>query len=123
MLEHTRFGTRKTIHRQFDEVVESTKRALADQAFRIVSELDLGEDSRRCTMLGAWNSRASRAVREEPEVSGLLPCNVVIYEQDGKCVVSTVDPFCTLEVVGPDVLVEETVLDSREKLQRAIESV
>ena len=131
MLEQTRFGTRKIVNRQFAEVVESTKRALTDQAFDIVSEVDLGprleageDGARKCTVLGAWNALASRAVQREPEVGGVMPCNVVIYEEMlGMCIVSAVDPFCALEVVGPDSFVEEAVIDSREKLQRAIESV
>jgi uncharacterized protein (DUF302 family) len=123
MLEHTRFGTRKTVHRQFADVVESTKRALAANAFRVVSEFDC-DSTRKCTVLGAWNALATKAVQREPEIGGVLPCNVVIYEESsGSCVVSAVDPFCALEVVGPDSLVEAAVIDSREKLQRAIESV
>ena len=124
MIEQTRFGTRRTIRGEFDAVVDSTRRALVDQTFRIVSETGFDEDSRRCTVIAAWNSLASAAVRREPEVGAVLPCSVVVYEEGaGVCVVSTVDPCNALEVLGSDTLVEQAVLDSREKLQRAIESV
>jgi uncharacterized protein (DUF302 family) len=130
MIEQTRFGTRKTIQRSFDDVVESTRRALTAQEFAIVSEVNLEpqlraeSSSRRCTMLGAWNALASPALEREPDLGAMMPCHVVIYEQStGQCVVSVVDPCNALEMVGPDTLVERAVLDSRQKLQRAIEDV
>lgn len=130
MIEQTRFGTRKSVQRDFDDVVESTRRALTAQEFAIVSEVNLEpqlraqSSPRRCTMLGAWNALASRAVDREPDLGGIMPCQVVIYEQStGHCVVSVVDPCNALEMVGPDTLVERAALDSSEKLQRAIENV
>ena len=129
MIQQTRFGTSKTVRGNFDAVVENTKQALSDQSFRIVSEVDLAphlpeRSSRRCTVLGAWNILASDALEREPVVGAILPCSIVVYEDDaGSCVVSTVDPCNALDFFGPDLLVERTVLDSRDKLQRAIESV
>ena len=129
MIQQTRFGTSKTVHGAFDAVVANTKQALSDQSFQIVSEVDLAphlsqQSSRRCTVLGAWNRLASDAVEREPVVGAILPCSVVVYEDDaGSCVVSALDPCNALDLFGPDVLVERTVLDSRDKLQRAIESV
>lgn len=129
MLEQTRFGTRKTVRRDFDEVVASTRRALTDQAFRIISEVDLGPElhpatRRKCTVIAAWNSLASRALEREPDVGAILPFNVVVYEEPGgACVVSAADPCNALEVAGPDMLIEEAMLDAQEKLHRAIQNL
>ncbi|HUP48962.1 MAG TPA: DUF302 domain-containing protein [Thermoanaerobaculia bacterium] len=125
MIEQTRFGTRKTVHRGFDDVLASTKRALADHALHVVSEVDLGAEHRKCTVIGAWNALSAPAVEREPDLGALLPCSVVVYEQGsgGACVVSAADPCNALEVAGPGLLVEQAVLDSAEKLQRVIESV
>src|SRR5687767_14610528 len=120
MIEQTRFGTRKRIHQHFDEAVQSTRRALAEQSLNVVSEVKLPSAGPKCTLLGAWTALSSRAVEREPDVGAILQSNVVIYEESaGKCMVSAVDPFCALEATGPDVLIEEAVRDSKERLLRA----
>ncbi len=124
MIEQTRFGTRKRVHQHFDEAVQRTKRALAEQALNVVSEVNLPSTGPKCTLLGAWTALSSRAVEREPDVGAILQSNVVIYEESaGKCIVSAVDPFCALEAAGPDAFIEEAVLDSRERLQRAFETL
>ena len=123
MIEQTRFGTRITVYQHFDEAVASAKRALAEQSLSVLSEVNLAshlQGGPKCTLLGAWTALSSRAVEREPDVGAILQSNVVIYEASaGSCVVSAVDPFCALEVTGPDVLIEEAVRDSKERLLRA----
>jgi len=53
----------------------------------------------------------------------MLPCNVIVYEtDDGRAVVSAIDPTATIASVGNPVLVElaQTV---RDKLARALQSL
>jgi hypothetical protein len=123
MIEQTRFGTRITVHQHFDEAVQSAKRVLAEQSLSVLSEVNLAshlQGGPKCTLLGAWTALSSRAVEREPDIGAILQSNIVIYEEAaGRCVVSAVDPFNALEVTGPDVLIEEAVLDSRERLRRA----
>jgi hypothetical protein len=122
MIEQTRFGTRITVHQHFDEAVQSAKRALAEQSLSVLSEVNLAshQGGPKCILLGAWTALSSRAVEREPDIGAILQSNVVIYEEAaGRCVVSAVDPFCALEVTGPDMFIEEAVLDSRERLRRA----
>jgi uncharacterized protein (DUF302 family) len=61
----------------------------------------LDADFRKYVILGACNPPlAHQALNTELEIGILLPCNVVVYEEDGGSVVSIVDPISMLEVVG-----------------------
>ena len=49
----------------------------------------------------------------------MLPCNVIVYEDDGGAVVSIMDPITALDVVGNERL-EPIAAEARERLERVI---
>ena len=52
----------------------------------------------------------------------MLPCNVVVYETDeGRTVVSAIDPMQTIAAKDPDL--EPIAREVREKLQRVVDSL
>jgi uncharacterized protein (DUF302 family) len=59
----------------------------------------------------------------EPEIGTLLPCNVLVYErEDGRVVVTAMDPEAALKLVGnPNV--EEIAKEVRKRIERALEKV
>ncbi|HXH73232.1 MAG TPA: DUF302 domain-containing protein [Mariprofundaceae bacterium] len=75
-----------------------------DVAATLKKKLDL--DRPPYLILGACNPKiASHALTMEPDIGLLLPCNVVVYENDaGKTVISVVDAPSMLSVVGRDDL-------------------
>ena len=93
---------------------ERTEAALKEQGFGVITEIDmkatfkakLDRDFRQYAILGACNPNlAIRALSSEPQVGLLLPCNVIVYEDEGGtgATVSVVDP---LGMLG-DIDVEE----------------
>lgn len=85
----------------FDEVVPQVKQALAANGFGIVSEIDMqktlkekiGVEIEPQLILGACNPRfANRALRVEPSIGLLLPCNVVVRHTAGVTVVEAINP-------------------------------
>jgi uncharacterized protein (DUF302 family) len=82
-----------------------------------------GVNFRDYVILGACNpALAYRALQEEINIGLLLPCNVVVCEQDGHSVVSVVDAARMLSVVDNPKL-ESTASQVNEKPRRVIDSL
>lgn len=125
----TDFGIRKVLSATYDEALSRLPGALKSEGFGVLTEIDiqstlkqkLGVDFRRYKILGACNPPfAHEALSEELEVGLMLPCNVVVYEDDdGHAVVLAVDPTKTMAGTGNTKLA--ALADAvKEKLSRAI---
>lgn len=91
-----------------ERAVASAREALQHKGYGVLSELDiqtkldekLGVQREPYTILGACNPPlANRGLEAEPEFGTLLPCNVVVYVQDGATHVAAVEPRTMLSVV------------------------
>ncbi len=110
----------------YDEAIQRATAALKEEGFGILTTIDVKEtlkqklnaDFRRYVILGACNPPlAHRALTADLDVGLLLPCNVVVYEEDGGAVVSIVNPEVMLGVIKSPAL-ETIACEAREKLQR-----
>lgn len=101
---------------KFSEVEKATRDILAEHGFGILTEIDAQEtlkkkidaDIRPYKILGACNPPfAHKAIVLVPEIGALLPCNVIIYEnENGRIVVSAMNPKEAMSVVKVDKLNE-----------------
>ncbi len=124
-------GMRKIIDGPFDDVLQKVPEALKSEGFGVLTQIDvrqtlkqkIGVDFRRYHILGACNpALAHRALQEELELGTMLPCNVIVYEaDDGKTVVTAVDPTRTIANAGENPRLKELAEGVREKLARAID--
>jgi uncharacterized protein (DUF302 family)/glutaredoxin len=116
----------------FSDAVPRVQAALADEGFGVLTEIDvkatmkkkLDVDFTNYVILGACNPPlAHQALSAEPGVGLLLPCNVVVTEdQDGNAVVSAIDPMSLFSVVGrPDI--EPVAKQVGERLRRVMASI
>jgi uncharacterized protein (DUF302 family) len=105
--------------------------ALKVEGFGILTEIDVAAtmkarlrvDGLPYLILGACNPPlAHRALMAEPSAGALLPCNVVLREQDGRTIVEAMDPGAVLGVVDSPAI-ESTAQEARARLLRVIESI
>lgn len=116
----------------FDAAVEKVTAALKDEGFGVLTEIDvkstlkkkLDVDFRKYKILGACNPPlAHRALTSEPLIGLLLPCNVVVFEEeDGSITASVVKPQEMFKVVENAVL-EDLAGEVDAKLGRVVEAL
>jgi len=106
--------TKRLPNTQFADAVGTTREALAAGGIGVLTEIDvratlkkkLDADFRNYVILGACNPPlAHQALTAEAAIGLLLPCNVVVTEEDdGSAVVSAIDPLKMFSVVErPDI--------------------
>ena len=121
----------KVLTSGYDDALVRVTAALKAEGFGVLTEIDvqdtlkkkLGVDFRRYKILGACNpALAHQALSTEPTVGVLLPCNVVVYENDqGQAVVTAVDPMQT--VAREREALRGIAERVRGKLERVLESL
>ncbi|BCR06040.1 hypothetical protein DESUT3_31090 [Desulfuromonas versatilis] len=100
------YGFGRTLEITFERAVERVTAALREQGFSIFTEIDvrsafrekLDLDFRRYTILGTCIPQvALKALTLEPSLGLLLPCNVIVYEEDhNHTTVMALEPAATL---------------------------
>ena len=125
------YGYRKTLGVGYLQAIERTRQALQQEGFGVLFELDLqeklreklGVEFRPYVILGACNpAMAYQTLQAEIDIGLLLPCNVIVYEQDGHSVVAAIDAAKMMTVVGNPQLAAAAA-QVNEKLRRAIDSL
>ncbi|MBX3002142.1 MAG: DUF302 domain-containing protein [Caldilineaceae bacterium] len=123
---HQELALRVKLNIPYEDAVEKVTAALKTEGFGVLTEIDvkatmkkkLDADFRKYVILGACNPPlAHRALSAQLEIGLLLPCNVIVYEEDGGSVVSIVDPLAMMQI-GDATALEPIALEARARLER-----
>jgi len=125
------YGTTITTTLGFDEAVQKTRAALADQGFGVLTEIDvqatlktkLDQDMEPYLILGACNPQlASQALEVERDIGLLLPCNVVVRRDGDRTLVQALDPQVMVSLPGRPEL-QGVADEAATRLGAALEAV
>ncbi len=125
-----KYGYSKKVDLTFNETVTKVKEELEKEGFGILTEIDvkatmkkkLDIDYDNYIILGACNPQfAHKALQEEKEIGLLLPCNIIIYEEDG-IYVSAIIPSVAMGMVENTQL-GEIAQEVDSKLKKVIGNV
>lgn len=121
----------RTIEGDFDTVVERTRAALQKHGFGVLTEVDvqatlktkIGQDFRPYRILGACNPvMAHEALKMEPHVGVMLPCNVVVQQAEDGVEVFAVDPAASMRAIDNPALLNHAKVVG-EALNAAVDDV
>lgn len=122
----------KEIALNFEDAIIRVTEELKKEGFGVLTEIDvkatlkkkLDVDFRDYRILGACNPPlAYQALQAEPQIGLMLPCNVVVQEsENGKTLISAIDPIASMQAVENPSL-GEVAEQVRSKLQKVIESL
>ena len=124
----TGYAFRARVDLPYEQAVEKVTAALKAEGFGVLTEIDvqatlknkLDADFRKYVILGACNPPlAHQALQTELEIGLLLPCNVIVYEDDGGSMVSIADPIAMLQIAGKKAL-ESVAREAQTRLRRVI---
>jgi uncharacterized protein (DUF302 family) len=121
------YGFDVTVAGNFDEVIDKVTEALKTEGFGVLTTINvqaalkekINVDRRPYTILGACNpTLANQAINAEPDIGLLLPCNVLVREEeDGSVTVAFMDPKAVLGLVDREDIVP-LAGEVRSKLER-----
>lgn len=121
-----------TTGKSYDETIAEVTAALHEQGFGVLTEINVSAVlknkldivKRPYIILGACNPvLANQAMEAEPDIGLLLPCNVVVREEEnGSITVAFMDPTAVLALVeNPDV--EALAAEVRGRLQKVCDAI
>lgn len=129
---NTDYGFRTRLNLPYEQAIEIVTTTLKTEGFGVLTEIDmkatlkkkLDVEFRKYAILGACNPvLANQALDEELDIGLLLPCNVIVYDDEqGGSVVSIVDPITMLGVVENPSL-DAVANEARARLQRVSQAL
>ena len=103
------YGYKRTVELSFEEVDDRIRSSLEEQGFGVLTEIDvkntlkkkLDKDFQKYTILGACNPPlAFEALEYERAIGLLLPCNVVLWEnEDSSTTIAAIDADKMMTIV------------------------
>ncbi|MCB0282050.1 MAG: DUF302 domain-containing protein [Calditrichae bacterium] len=121
----------KTLQKDFDETITYVTEALKKEGFGVLTEIDvkatmkkkLDVDFKPYKILGACNPPfAYEALKNEDKIGSMLPCNVIVIQQESGVEVAAVDPIASMSAVENPAL-GDVAVKVQSKLKAVIDNL
>jgi uncharacterized protein (DUF302 family) len=126
-----KYGFSKRTVLSFENAIAKVTEELKKEGFGILTTIDVQEtmkkkldiDFPKYVILGACNPPfAHKALQAEEELGLLLPCNLIVYEKEGKTNVAAFDPMVMTKIVENSAILP-IAQEMRTRLERVIAAV
>jgi uncharacterized protein (DUF302 family) len=125
------YGISKTVNLSYEQAIEKATEELKKEGFGVLTTIDvkdtikkkLDKDFDKYIILGACNPPyAYESLMAEEQIGLLLPCNVIVYERDGKTTVSAFNASI-ISMISDNPKLAELSKVITEKLQKVIDNI
>ena len=131
-MEYTAYGIKTKVDLDYHGAISKVTEELKKEGFGVLTEINiketlkqkLGVEFSNYIILGACNPPLAHAtLQAEKDIGLLLPCNVIVYEDDDcKVVVAAMDPAAALGIVdNPEI--KSAAGEVRTRIERVIEQM
>jgi uncharacterized protein (DUF302 family) len=126
-----KYGYVKEIDLTFDVALEKVGEELQKEGFKVLTTIDvqakfkekLNIDFPKYMILGACNPKlAHKAISIEWDIGLLLPCNIIVYEKDGRVGFGVMKPSEGMAIVENDAL-RDLANEVESKLKRVFDNM
>jgi uncharacterized protein (DUF302 family) len=126
-----KYGFSKRTVLSFENAIAKVTEELKKEGFGVLTTIDVQEtmkkklnlDFPKYVILGACNPPfAYEALQAEKELGLLLPCNLIIYEKEGKTNVAAFDPVVMTKIVENSAILP-VAQEMKARLERVIAAV
>jgi uncharacterized protein (DUF302 family) len=125
------YGFTKELNISFENAMERVIEKLTEEGFGILTKIDvrekfkekLGIEFMKYVILGACNPKnAHSAILAEQDIGLMLPCNVIVYEKNGKTIISAIKPTVAMQMINNKAL-QKIAEEVEIKLGNVIDSI
>jgi len=126
------YGMSAVFEGNLEKAEEAITESLKGVGFGILTRIDVAETLKKkidvsrkpYVILGACNPKlANQALQLEPELGLMLPCNVIVYENEqGQTIVSIIDPEAMVAMIDNTKL-QCLVNEAKPLLQQALDNI
>jgi uncharacterized protein (DUF302 family) len=126
-----KYGFSKRTVLSFENAITKVTEELKKEGFGVLTIIDVQEtmkkkldvDFPKYVILGACNPPfAHKALQAEVELGLLLPCNLIVYEKEGKTSVAAFDPMVMADIVENSAILP-VAQEMKARLERVIAAV
>ena len=125
------YGYKRKVDYTFEQALDKLREELPKEGFGVLTEIDvkatlkkkLDADFDKYIILGACNPPfAYQALQTEKDIGLLLPCNIIVYEDNGQTYISAIVPTVAMNMVQNEKL-GGIAVEVEAKLKKVIDSV
>jgi uncharacterized protein (DUF302 family) len=125
------YGFSKTVSLTYEKAIEKVTEELKKEGFGVLTSIDVKETLKKklnvdfpsYIILGACNPPfAHKSLLADDQIGLLLPCNIIIYEKEGKTHVSVFDPMIMMKIME-DESMRPIAEEVKKKLERVLKAV
>ncbi len=115
----------------YEKAIEKVTEELKKEGFGVLTSIDVKEtlkkklnvEFQKYIILGACNPHfAHKALLADEQIGLLLPCNIIIYEKEGKTNISVFDPMIMMKIIEDEAM-RPIAEEVKVKLERVLKAV